>query len=478
VTSATLEHSRFADFFGNVPIFRIPGRTFDIIVNYSKNLFEDYVLAAIKKCITIHKNMPEGDILIFMTGQEEIDITCSEIKKRLTHMDFEASPMLVLPIYSTLPCDLQSKIFDPVTKGTRKCIVATNIAETSLTVDGIRYVIDTGYIKMKFYNSKIGMDILQVFPCSQAHANQRKGRAGRTGPGVCYRLFTENAYHHEMLDTTVPEIQRTNLSNVVLFLKSLNVNSLLEFDFMDSPPQNNLLKSMFSLWMLGALDDKGNLTLSGRKMVLFPLDPTLAKILISGEKMRCISEVLTIVCMMSVPNVFIRPSDRVEESDATREKFLIHDSDHLTLLNIYIQWKNNRNSLSWCNGNYIDYKSLKKSTEIRQQLLEIMQKTNMQIKSSKLRWDIVRKCVCTAYFQNTAKIKCVTKYLNCLSGVLAYLHPMSALCDYGSAPNYVVYHELIMTTKEYIQCVTAIEPEWLAELCPSIYSINKIKICQ
>lgn len=331
---------------------------------------------------------------------------------------------------------------------------------------------------MKFYNPKIGMDTLQVFPCSQAHADQRKGRAGRTGPGICYRLFTENAYHHEMLDTTVPEIQRTNISNVVLFLKSLNVKNLLEFDFIDSPPQNNLLKSMFSLWMLGALDDEGNLTFSGRKMVLFPLDPTLAKILVSGEKMHCVSEALTIVCMMSVPNVFIRPSDRLEESDATREKFFIHDSDHLTLLNVYIQWKNNRNSFNWCSRNFIDYKSLKKSTEIRQQLLEIMQKTKMQIKSSKLKWDVVRKCICTAYLQNSAKIKCVKKYLNCLSGVLAYLHPMSALCDYGSSPNYVVYHELIMTTKEYIQCVTAIEPEWLAELCPSIYSINKIEFCK
>jgi len=229
----------------------------------------------------------------------------------------------------------------------RKCIVSTNIAETSLTVDGIKYVIDSGYCKLKVYNPKIGMDALQLTPISQANANQRKGRAGRTGPGYCYRLFTERQYVSELLANQVPEIQRTNLSNVVLLLKSLGVTNLLEFDFMDPPPQDNIMNSMYQLWVLGALDNAGALTPLGRKMVEFPLDPPLAKMLIFAETLGCTSEILIIVSMLSVPGIFFRPKDREEESDTAREKFFVPESDHLTYLNVYLQWKQNKYSSNW-----------------------------------------------------------------------------------------------------------------------------------
>ena len=200
----------------------------------------------------------------------------------------------------------------------RKCVVATNIAETSLTLDGILFVIDPGFCKLKVFNPRIGMDALQVnytiffnfimniqiFPVSQASANQRKGRAGRTGPGQCFRLYTERQYKDEMLvcysfacpycifkASTVPEIQRTNLSNVVLLLKSLGVEDLLSFHFMDAPPQDNMLNSMYQLWTLGALNNIGGLTDLGRKMVEFPLDPTLSKMLIVSKDMGCSDEV-------------------------------------------------------------------------------------------------------------------------------------------------------------------------------------------
>lgn len=186
--------------------------------------------------------------------------------ERLEQLD-DAPPLLVLPIYSQMPADLQAKIFNPSPNGERKVVVATNVAETSLTVDGIMYVIDTGYSKLKVYNPKVGMDSLQITPISQANANQRSGRAGRTGAGTAYRLYTEMAYRNELFPNTIPEIQRTNLANTVLLLKSLGVRNLLEFDFMDPPPQDNLLQSMYSLWVLGALDDVGNLTPTGKKMV-------------------------------------------------------------------------------------------------------------------------------------------------------------------------------------------------------------------
>lgn len=192
--------------------------------------------SAIKQILSIHLSQPAGDILVFMTGQEDIEITAQVTAERLEQLD-DPPPLSILPIYSQLPADLQAKIFEKAENNARKCIIATNIAETSLTVDGIMYVIDSGYCKLKVFNPRIGMDSLQITPISQANANQRSGRAGRTGAGTCFRLFTEAAYLHEMFMNTIPEIQRTNLSNVVLLLKSLGVENLLHFDFMDPPPQ-------------------------------------------------------------------------------------------------------------------------------------------------------------------------------------------------------------------------------------------------
>src|SRR5699024_3262993 len=162
----------------------------------------------------------------------------------------QIAELSILPIYSQLPSDLQAKIFQKADQGFRKCIVATNIAETSLTVDGIMFVVDSGYCKLKVYNPRIGMDALQIYPISQANANQRSGRAGRTGPGCCYRLYTERQFKQELLSNTVPEIQRTNLANVVLLLKSHGVQDLLQFHFMDPPPQDNIMNSMYQLWIL------------------------------------------------------------------------------------------------------------------------------------------------------------------------------------------------------------------------------------
>ncbi|GFR49972.1 hypothetical protein Agub_g12113, partial [Astrephomene gubernaculifera] len=477
VTSATLDAQKFSDFFGSVPIFTIPGRTFPVDILWSRTVQEDYVEAAVKQAVTIHLRDGPGDILIFMTGQEEIEATCFSLAERLDHMRSSGSDipeLLILPIYSQLPSDLQAKIFDKADEGVRKVIVSTNIAETSLTVDGILYVIDTGYVKMKVYNPKMGMDALQVFPISQAAAGQRSGRAGRTGPGTCYRLYTESAFRHEMLSMNVPEIQRTNLANVVLLLKSLKVHDLLEFGFMDPPPRDNIVNSMYNLWVLGALDNTGLLTPLGRQMVEFPLDPPLAKMLLSGAAMGCSNEVLTIVSMLSVPPVFFRPPDRAEESDAAREKFFVPESDHLTLLHVYNQWKNNGYRGDWCDRHYLQAKGLRKAKEVRQQLADILTQVGLPVSSAGSDWDIVRKAICSAYFQNAGKFKSVGEYVNCRTGMPCHLHPSSALYGLGYTPDYIVYHELVFTTKEYMQCVTAVEPEWLAELGPMFFSVKEV----
>ncbi|KAL2528540.1 RNA helicase family protein [Forsythia ovata] len=475
VTSATLNAQKFSNFFGSVPIFRIPGRTFPVKTLYSKTPCEDYVEAAVKQAMTIHITSDPGDILIFMTGQDEIEATCYALAERMESFESsnkEVPKLLILPIYSQLPADLQAKIFQKAEDGSRKCIVATNIAETSLTVDGIFYVIDTGYGKIKVYNPCMGMDALQVFPVSRAAADQRAGRAGRTGPGTCYRLYTESAYLNEMLPSPVPEIQRTNLGNVVLLLKSLKIDNLLDFDFMDPPPQENILNSMYQLWVLGALNNVGNLTDLGWNMVEFPLDPPLAKMLLMGEQLGCINEVLTVVSMLSVPSVFFRPKDRVEESDAAREKFFVPESDHLTLLNVYQQWKANQYRGDWCNDHFLHVKGLRKAREVRSQLLDILKTLKIALTSCGPDWDVVRKAICSAYFHNAARLKGVGEYVNCRNGMPCHLHPSSALYGLGYTPDYVVYHELILTTREYMQCATSVEPQWLAELGPMFFSVK------
>ncbi|WVZ01502.1 hypothetical protein V8G54_027571 [Vigna mungo] len=477
VTSATLNAQKFSNFFGSVPIFHIPGRTFPVNILWSKTPVEDYVEGAVKQAMTIHITSPPGDILIFMTGQDEIEAACYALAERMEQMVSTSNKvvpkLLILPIYSQLPADLQAKIFQKAEDGARKCIVATNIAETSLTVDGIFYVIDSGYGKMKVYNPRMGMDALQVFPVSRAAADQRSGRAGRTGPGTCYRLYTESAYLNEMLPSPVPEIQRTNLGNVVLLLKSLKVENLLDFDFMDPPPQDNILNSMYQLWVLGALNNVGGLTDLGWKMVEFPLDPPLAKMLLTGELLGCLEEVLTIVSMLSVPSVFFRPKDRAEESDAARERFFVPESDHLTLYNVYQQWKQHDYRGDWCNDHFLHVKGLRKAREVRSQLLDILKTLKIPLTSCWPDTDIVRKAICSAYFHNAARLKGVGEYVNCRNGMPCHLHPSSALYGMGCTPEYVVYHELILTTKEYMQCATAVEPQWLAELGPMFFSVKE-----
>ncbi|XP_065572716.1 pre-mRNA-splicing factor ATP-dependent RNA helicase PRP16-like [Artemia franciscana] len=322
------------------------------------------------------------------------------------------------------------------------------------------------------YNPRIGMDALQIYPISQANSNQRSGRAGRTGPGTCYRLYTERQYKNELLTTTVPEIQRTNLANVVLLLKSLGVDDLLQFHFMDPPPQDNILNSMFQLWVLGALDNTGQLTDLGRQMVEFPLDPPLSKMLIVSAGLGCSADVLIIVSMLSVPSIFFRPKGREEDSDNIREKFQVPESDHLTLLHVYNQWRVNKYSSSWCTDHFIHAKAMRRVREVHAQLKEIMEQQKIPIVSCGTEWDIIRKCICSAYFHQAARLKGLGEYVNCRTGMPCHLHPTSALFGMGYTPDYVVYHELVMTAKEYMQNVTAVDGQWLAELGPMFYSVK------
>jgi len=230
--------------------------------------------------------------------------------------------------------------------------------------------------------------------------------------------------------------------------------------------------SMYQLWILGALDNTGALTDIGRKMVEFPLDPSLSKMLIIAEDMGCSLDVLCIVSMLSVPSIFFRPKGREEDSDAAREKFQVPESDHLTYLHVYQQWKANGYSAQWTADHFIHIKAMRKVREVRAQLKEIMESQKMSLVSVGTDWDVVRKCVCAAYFHQAARLKGIGEYVNARNGMPANLHPTSALFGMGFTADYVVYHELIMTSKEYMHTATAVDGYWLAELGPMFFSVK------
>jgi len=369
----------------------------------------------------------------------------------------------------SLPTEVQSRVFDPAPPGSRKVVIATNIAETSITIDGIYYVVDPGFVKQNTYDPKLGMDSLIVVPISQAQANQRAGRAGRTGPGKCFRLYTEAAYNSELLPTTPPEIQRQNLAHVILMLKAMGINDLLHFDFMDPPPTNTMLEALETLYALSALDDEGLLTRLGRKMADFPMDPPLAKVLIYSVDMGCSDEVLTIVAMLNMGTVFYRPKEKQQQADQKKAKFHDPHGDHLTLLNVYNAWKQGGFSSPWCFENFIQFRSMKRAKDVRDQLLKIMQRYRHPVVSCGRDTQKVRQALCSGFFRNAARKDPQEGYKTLVEGTPVYLHPSSAL--FGKQAEWVIYTELVLTVKEYMHCTTSIEPKWLVEAAPTFFKV-------
>nr|CAD48140.1 hypothetical protein [Brugia malayi] len=285
VSSATLDVEKFSTFFDDAPILRIPGRRFPVDIYYTKAPEADYLDAAMVSILQIHLTQPlPGDILVFLTGQDEIETLMESLLERTKYFGKKIKELIVLPIYANLPSDLQAKIFEPTPPNARKVVLATNIAETSVTIDGICYVIDPGFSKQNSFDARSGVEHLHVVTISKAAANQRAGRAGRTGPGKCFRLYTAWAYKNELEDQPIPEIQRTNLGNVVLMLKSLGIHDLVHFDYLDPPPQETLVIALEQLYALGALNHRGELTKLGRRMAEFPCDPCMSKMIIASEK--------------------------------------------------------------------------------------------------------------------------------------------------------------------------------------------------
>lgn len=481
IMSATLDAAKFQKYFDNAPLLCVSGRTFPVEIFYTPEPEKDYLEAAIRTALHIHLEEAPGDILLFLTGEEEIEDACSRIRSEMGLLGPEVPELRPIPLYSSLPPAMQQRIFDPPPPPKRngipgrKIIISTNIAETSLTIDGIVYVIDPGFSKQKVYNPRVRVESLLVSSISKASAMQRSGRAGRTRPGKAYRLYTERSFHKDLQQQTYPEILRCNLGAVVLELLKLGIEDLVHFDFMDPPAPETLMRALELLNYLGALDDEGELTELGRQMAEFPLDPQLSKLLLSSVDYSCSNEMLSIVAMLSVPNCFVRPNDKRKQADEAKAKFAHADGDHLTLLNLYHAYKKDGiNDQAWCHRNYVNPRSLKSADDVRSQLQRIMERLGLKLCSPKFGtpsyYISIRKALVSGYFMQAAHAERGGSYSTAKDNQIVRIHPSSVL---DITPDWVIYHEFVLTTQNYIRTVTSVKPEWLLEIASHYYDLSK-----
>ncbi|RQM12689.1 hypothetical protein B5M09_010130 [Aphanomyces astaci] len=488
VMSATLDALKFQTYFDNAPLVRVPGRMHHVDVFYTPEPQRDYVEAAVRTAVQIHLCEPEGDILLFLTGQEEIDTAVRQITAECHALDqSKVGPVEVYPLYSTLPPAQQQRIFNaapaPAFPGGppgRKIVVATNIAETSLTIDGIVYVIDPGFSKQKVYNPRIRISSLLVSPISRASAQQRAGRAGRTRPGKCFRLYTERAFKSDLQEQTYPEILCSEMSTVVLTLKKLGIDDLVHFDFMAPPAPETLMRALEMLNYLGALDDEGDLTELGGQMAMLPVEPQLAKMLLTSGSYNCVSEVATIAAMLtSGSEPFVRPKAEGKAADEAKSQFAHIDGDHCTLLNVFHAYKLNHEDKNWTYENYLNFRALQSASNVREQLLRNMQRLGLHARQGNMQasdyYENIRKCIAAGFFMQVAHKRSTGGYLTVKDNQEVHLHPSCVLDD---KPEWVLYNEFVLTSKNYIRLNTRIKGEWLVELAPHYYDLENFPACE
>ncbi|XP_038289759.1 probable ATP-dependent RNA helicase DHX35 isoform X3 [Canis lupus familiaris] len=427
VASATLDAEKFRDFFNQnetsdptrdtCVILTVEGRTFPVDIFYLQSPVPDYIKSTVETVMKIHQTEGDGDILAFLTGQ---------------------------------------------------VIVATNVAETSITISGIVYVIDCGFVKLRAYNPRTTIECLVVAPVSQASANQRAGRAGRSRSGKCYRLYTEEAFD-KLPQCTVPEMQRSNLAPVILQLKALGIDNVLRFHFMSPPPAQSMVQALELLYALGGLDKDCRLTEPlGMRVAEFPLNPMFAKMLLESGNFGCSQEILSIAAMMQIQNIFVVPGNQKSQAIRVHRKFAVEEGDHLTMLNVYEAFiKHNKNS-QWCQEHFLNYKGLIRAATVREQLKKLLVKFQVPKKSSEGDPDPVLRCIVSGFFANAARFHSTGAYRTIRDDHELHIHPASVLYA-EKPPRWVIYNEVIQTSKYYMRDVTAIESAWLLELAPHFY---------
>ena len=485
IMSATFDIEKFQNYF-DAPLAIIKGRTYPVDIIYLSSPTDDYVDCAVKKVIQIHKEEKPGDILLFLTGEEEIESACQQIRDGIEELGDEVGYANVIPIYSTLPPYLQEKIFEPPPetnprgiKG-RKIVVATNIAESSITIDGIVYVVDPGFTKQKVFNPRGKMESLLINIISKENADQRAGRAGRTKPGKCYRLYTEESYEKELKKSSIPEILRSNITSVVLNLLKLGINDLVHFDFIDPPAPETMMRAIEMLNYLGAMDDDGKLTELGSQMNQFPLEPELSKMVLAGVKYKCINDMLTLAATLSVKSPFLRPRGKENEADSKKYQFTHHTGDHITLIMVFNAFKKNEFSKDWCRDNFINFRTMKAIDNVRGQLADILTKMNIVVPQNDYNNEIkgkrerrIIKSLISGYFSQVAHLESAGYYITIKDNQYVFIHPSSYLHGSRKA-TWVLFQEFVLTSKNYIRTVTEIQPEYLLQVAPHYFDLQNM----
>jgi ATP-dependent RNA helicase DDX35 len=499
VSSATLEAERFLDFFAPDEdeknrgkskddygkIVGIEGRTYPVEVQYRIEPTDNYVEAAVSTIMSIHAQESDGDILVFLTGREEIDDAMDMLAEHIADLSANQQKLLTLPLYAGLPTEDQMFVFQKAPPNTRKVILSTNIAEASVTIDHIVYVIDTGYVKLRTYDARLGIETLNVVPVSKASATQRAGRAGRTRPGKCFRLYTEDAFK-QLDEATFPEIQRSNLAPVILQLLNLGITNIVRFDYLSPPPSGLVTRALDLLFSLGALDTHARLTKPlGTRMAELPLEPMLSRALLSAanSEYNCLSEMLSIAAMMTLQgNAFVSHDGGKKQLDAARRRFAVSEGDHLTLYNVYTAFAQAGMTVQFCRENSLNHKALVKAVSVRKQLAAYLQRFGLAepplSSSDVLRVggtplpERIRRCLVTGFFAHAARMKSDGSFTTVDGKTVLWAHPSSVF--FHRKAEWVVYTEIMETKgKIYIRDLSTVEMEWLVEVAPEYYKVKE-----
>ncbi|KAK3314970.1 P-loop containing nucleoside triphosphate hydrolase protein [Apodospora peruviana] len=500
ISSATLQAETFRDFFSKsgdsaelegkhdaspiASIISLEGRAYAIDVLYLEAPAEDYLEKAIATVFDIHENEPTGDILVFLTGRDEIDQAVQAISERSEQLPPGSKSILPLPLYAGLSTEQQMYVFEEAPVNYRKVIFSTNIAEASVTIDGIVYVIDCGFVKLRAYDPRTGIDSLTATPVSRASAAQRAGRAGRTRPGKCFRLYTEEAYQ-ALPDANVPEIQRSNLAPFILQLKALGIDNVLRFDFITPPSAELMIRGLELLYSLGALDDYAKLTKPlGMRMAELAVEPMMAKTLLVAPSFGCLGEILTIAAMTSLGGaVFIQHEGEKNRAESAKRKFAAEEGDHLTLLNVYQAFvTKGRRESRFCHENLINFNAMTRAVSIRGQLKRYLERFGLVVDDSPAlkpgstnnenKSEQIQRCLTAGYFAHAARMQPDGTFRNISGSTVLHAHPSSLM--FNRKADWVIFHEVMETgDKTFIRDVTKIEKSWLLEYAPEFYKTSR-----
>ncbi|XP_054651172.1 probable ATP-dependent RNA helicase DHX40 [Dunckerocampus dactyliophorus] len=496
VMSATLETDKLSAFLGGCPVFTIPGRTFPVTCTFGNAVGPQdlenmgYVKEVTSVALDVHTSEMSGDILVFLTGQSEIERACDLLFEKAESIDYRydvqdktVEGLLILPLYGSMPTDQQRQIFQPPPPGIRKCVVATNIAATSLTIDGIKYIIDSGFVKQLNHNSRVGMDILEVVPISKSEAQQRAGRAGRTSAGKCFRIYTKEFWEECMSEYTVPEIQRTSLTAVILTLKCLGVHDVIRFPYLDPPEERFILEALKQLYQFDAIDRRGRVTRLGELMVEFPLHPGLTRALLKAASLGCQDLLLPVAAMLSVENIFIRPGhpEKQKEADQSHRALAAKSggmNDFATLLAVFQLCQSSERPSAWCKDNWIHWRALKSAFSVETQLRDILHRLQQRRDFPVEKFDgskkeLFRRCLCTGYFTNVAR-RSVGKVFCTMDGhgSMVHIHPSSSLFEQEMELDWILFHDVLVTSRVYVRTVCPIRYEWVKELLPKLHEVD------